>query len=657
MRLNQVRIHSQTPSRQFPTFSLVLVLLLSSIAWGQVPAGVGKADSINLFLFFPPNLAPDIIDPGDQIVGDRESGDQNNVFVFPDAFDLDALAADDNTPDSGILWSYFGTGKYILNGVPPMTGADNADVPGAKELRSQDLDRPAPNGHPKSGGGTQDSLGRTVTIRNNDLSPGPGLGPYPDPPGGAGVLAAETQVITLAASDGATHTLQSFLVYTANDTSDSLSDQMYFLGEHNFESDPNSRTGWLPMIFGGATAGTTGTGTGLCMWVPLTNTPSAAVYWYSPNNASTPYAPGFVTLIDSTVYRVRVEMYSDQTAVGRIPFWTFGYNNVFYTPTYASNIYGGDFGILDVAGGANGIGRPQGRTSYDFWFCPNPMLTRQWRGQDTWSASFSPFNPSYDNRNDINLSLRILDGNQGAGGILNQNDTGTICLKRLRVDSIYYSKLSQTLLYAPPICDTTHAIIPDTVSGTGGGYPAAIDCANQVANFSLGPDIQSNPNGPRKRLIFYDALAGGPTLRNWPLPASWRSDELLMLKTRIRSNVGGPAGTVEGTDPINVILHDWDTPTYEITSAHFSQKGTAGNMKWAASPRLLATTGSAQGEDYVSFMYTQNRTATLVVPNADRIRGYPDFINNSLIGNSTDGRDPFTVESMELYRIDTTPFP
>jgi len=503
----------------------------------------------------------------------------------------------------------------------------------------------------KSGAVPQDASGATATIRDTIASPGfSSLGPYLDP--GPGVFASDP--MTLFASDGATYGQASIVVYSQNETSDSLSGGMENLFDFDFENDPTKRTGWMPELLPSAAAGTTGTGTGFCMWVPLTNIAAAGVYWWSPHNrlVANGATPGYITLVDSTVYRTRTTMQTDQTGVGRIPFWTHGYNNNFYVtpPTLTSNIYGGDTTILDVAGGANGIGRTQGRTDFDFWFCPNPMLTKQWRGQDAWNSSFSPFNPTVDNRNDMNLNIRILDGAQGGTTIRNESDTGYICLKRLRGDRVLYSKLVMTLVNGGPINTATHNV----QTGSGTFEPGSINNANANVTLTLGPNIATNSTTGRKKVMFYNPAGADATLQQYPFANNWQNDEILCLKTKIRSAVGAPSGTVEGTDPVNIVQHTWDVVTFELTNAQYAQKGTAGNMKWAASPRLLSTTGSSTGEEYVTFMYSENHMKTIpvpVIPNGDRIRGFADFINTSTIGNATDGLNPFIVETLELHKV------
>ncbi|MBI1784515.1 hypothetical protein HYR69_05170, partial [Candidatus Sumerlaeota bacterium] len=51
---------------------------------------------------------------GDYIVGDLEEGAKNNVFGSSDALRFDEIVADDNSPDSGIIWSYDNAGLYRI---------------------------------------------------------------------------------------------------------------------------------------------------------------------------------------------------------------------------------------------------------------------------------------------------------------------------------------------------------------------------------------------------------------------------------------------------------------------------------------------------------------------------------------------------------------
>jgi hypothetical protein len=606
--------------------------------------------------------APVITDPGDYIVGDAEQGIGNNVFVFPDAIDLDGSVVDDNLPDASIKWSFDDpTARYRLNGV--MGGvADPNTVGAANDLRIADTD---------TGDAPNDASPNTLTIRNENLSPVAGSPPYGDP-AGVGVLPGETSTVTLYASDGSLFDSVSVVLYTADDDSDSLSGGILTnLFDHDYENDPSLRTGWLGQVTPSSTAGTTGTGTGFCMYVPAVNIANATVRWLSPHNSSDSAAPGFVQLVDLAAYRFRTTMYSDVTANNATPYWTVGYNNTYIPnpPQPPGGIYGGDTWVLDVAGGANAIGKTVasvlvGRYDYDFWGVPPSAKTLAWRGllPDVGAGppaenAFSPFNATYDARNDMNFTIRILDFD----ATLNvQSRVGTICLKRLRCDRVSLNDLTTTLMYGPPINTTTNAVIPDSTGGSPGDGTAVIRNASADILFNMGAAFQTNANGGRKRPIFYDQLGTSTIKKNYPvaLDGSWVTDEVLMMKGAIRSDVGGGAGTgtVEGTDPVEIIFLDWQTNTVEVGGYHYVQKGAINNMKRAGSPRLLFTTAGAP-QEYITLM-ASNNTSRSTSPTfeglQDAIRPSFDFQNSTTNAGLTDGRNPFVLSTMQLLRVDTS---
>jgi hypothetical protein len=643
--------------------------------------------------------APLISDPGDIIIGDLENGAGSNVFVFPDAIGLDGIVSDDVEPDATIKWSWTEDGtassRYLLNGVPPiLSSEDPTNPPSNKRLDGNDDDT--------GSSVSQDTDARTVTFRNQGLSDiltNGGAGPYADPGTTAtGILPGETRQITLYASDCSTYSSISITVYTANNTSDSVSGGGAVLipvFDHDFDGDPSRITGWFGGVLGGT--GTTGTATGLCMWVAAANTGNAGVGWISPPNFAPFPAPAYIDLIDQAVYRLRMTMYTDQTATGAIPFWTFGYNNLNgMTPPGSApggNSYGGDLWILDVAGGANGIngpanGRPNGRSTFDYWFTPNAVLAAQWRGTLTGALSGdnaeSPFSTTYDPVNDMNLVVRILDGSNGANSIHNEVDTGTVCVKELQVDYILIPNLASRTsspglwptgtaashsggAVSPAISTTNFGINPDTF-GSGGNGSAAIDNVNNFALFNMGGPYKTGATaaqlaGGRKSIIFYDSTlvdtVNDPSFMKPLYPIFWEDNQLIQLTAGIRSGVGGGNGTTEGTDPVDTVFINFDSPTSEIGGFNFTQRSAAGNMFKAGSPRLRANTGGVS-QTYTAFLSTQNATdIDLNLPtfgNANRLRGYVDFINNDTLGTATDGTDDVIVDSMQLNVIDTTGF-
>lgn len=594
--------------------------------------------------------APTIQDPGDFIVGDAEQGIGNNIFVFPDAFDLDAFVSDES-PDSTIKWSFFDpTGIYSLNGVASFGGPDYNNPPA--DLRQTDGD---------TGTAGQDGSAATVTIRNAVLSPD--NTPNAVEPGPPGLLPGQTATVTLFASDCTTFSSQSVVLYTTNDASDSLSGGILTnVIDHDFEGNPSLATGWLGNVVPNPSAGTTSSGTGLCMWVPAVNVNGAQVVWLSPHNQSNTAAPGYVPLVDMAAYRFRATMFCDnQGTVGTQPLWTFGYNNNFYlgvAGALISNMYGGDAWIMDAAGGANGTNRTQGRDDFDFWACPPATKTDAWRGTlplanpDNTQAVHAV---AFDNRNDMNCGIRILDSPNAPAA---DSRVGTLCLKRLRVDRVDLNDLQINVTHSPVIDVSTHRTLPDGAGNPAGNGTAVIRAATDDARFAVGGPLETNGPGGRKLLIFYNAAGTSTKKRDYAVGNNWVDDAVLGMRGWIRSDVGAGAGP-DGTNPVNIMFMNFESITNEIGGFNFSQMGVQGNMRRAGGPRILATTGGVQ-QEYIE-LFACNNSSLAVAPvwegHAKSVRPLFDFINNNAVGsNPTDGRDPFVLIDVEQFEVDQSNF-
>ncbi len=63
-------------------------------------------------------LAPVISDLPDIYIGDAENSSANNVFVLPDAYNLNDFVSDDLTSASALIWTFSETGStlpYVIN--------------------------------------------------------------------------------------------------------------------------------------------------------------------------------------------------------------------------------------------------------------------------------------------------------------------------------------------------------------------------------------------------------------------------------------------------------------------------------------------------------------------------------------------------------------
>ncbi len=397
----------------------------------------------------------------------------------------------------------------------------------------------------------------------------------------------------------------------------------------------NSTQGWYAGVLAG-TGTTAANATGLCMSVGLPG--DNIVGWASP--------PGYLPLVDNAVYRVTLGLWTNQTAADQIPLFSFSFNN--YYPGGQGNVYGGDAWILDNVGGAEGIGRAQGRTSYVFYVAPNAMLTPQWRGLV--DSSNSAFDPSIDPYNDIGLVVREVDlGSQGYGAT---NDSGMICLTSLKAEQFSFSTLTSgsTRVWNPAINTATHAAQTYAQAGEGTGT-AFIDNGTATANYALrsGDSGDSGGLGARKTLLPFDPTQADYYAQLYPV--TWAQNQLYMGSIKLRSTVNGGAGP-EGTDPVDAVFLHMDTGTEELGQSFYTTRGSPSNMHYAASPRLASTTGGT-GQQYVVFFHGQNATLSGIT-DANRLRLMAEFQNSMALADGL-GLDPLRVDEMAIDQLVSPP--
>lgn len=366
----------------------------------------------------------------------------------------------------------------------------------------------------------------------------------------------------------------------------------------------NGWVGGIPAGFGGSTSLTAN---GLCMTVPELGDNFAL--WVSPER--------YVELTDNVVYRSRAFVNTDQTAPNTIPLFFFVYDN-FNTGGIGNN-FGGFSWVLDVAGGANGIGRAQGRSQFDFYFAPNPIVTPQWTD--------NAFTPGADAFNDMRFQYRIIDADPNLGTNL---DFGTICVSRLEMTAIPRESLAvDSVLYNPPLStETVFAQANDEVA-TGG---------NIVINNTTNQVSYDLPSGTfvRKTLGPFNPNAGAD-LNLQLYPVVWEANTLY----RVQSSIFAQSSIL---DPVDVIFLAADTATVELGTAQFSTRGSPGGVfDLAASPRLAAAT-------YETYFYSQNATLSPIA-NTNRLRPLAIFINSGDIAGPASGGDTFIVESLEVQRL------
>lgn len=396
--------------------------------------------------------------------------------------------------------------------------------------------------------------------------------------------------------------------------------------EVDFIANGTQNGDWI----GGTVAGgaTTSVGSsGLCMFAPALGDNIAL--WVSPER--------YVELVDNTLYRLRVYASTSQTAPDAIPLWNVVYDN--FNSSGLGNTYGGLAWFLDVAGGANGIGRANGRTVFDVYAAPNAVITEQWRGVVDFGGS--AFSRSADASNDMRIFFRVLDAN----ALINTDaDSGAICIEKLEVHAINLNSIEeQSIVYNPKINTATH--FPETNAEASFGSTPTIDNAHGTVSYALFSPDDSSTLGP------FDPTQ--PTQNAQLYPVLWEQDTLYRGRVKVRSDVNGGFGP-EGSDPVDAIIVSFDTATNELGYFAFTTRGSQNNMFRAASPRLRFTTHD-ETQTYVAYFFSHNTTSS-AVPDANRLRFMAGFFNTSdLFGSS--GGDPFVVESLAIDKMKTPNYP
>jgi hypothetical protein len=524
-------------------------------------------------------MAPVIADIPGVIVGDEASLSAPNLFVYPDAFSLDSKVSDDNVLDANIQWSYTGTGKYRLNNRFPLDMlTEDIILPGDKRIDSG-LDDPD----------AVDTDHDTVTFRNKDLSP-PFLG-NTDPPG-TGIIASETEVVTVFASDGTTAGTKSFLVFTDDDGNDRLSGTFFTPVIGRTES--TGGLGWTSSVFSFETDGSTpvdptmtDNAAGMCIDVPLTGNRLGT--WTGPYN--------IVSLVQNAVFRFRLEV----DTAGEVlpdtsaPLWDFVIDNFSPAgPVVIDNKFNGDYLFYDNLGGANSpsLAATVGRGTFDVVWCPAAITAADWN-----DAATGIFRAGNDLNNDIRLAFRVFDTDTSGYGA--EFDDGAICLRSYSVDRIDISDL------------TTQAVLYDaqtlTDADTGGSHHVTTVFNNTTTitfaggNITIAPDTGGLLGDDAWDLEVIDLIAGNrifdplgnpaETADNFPI--DWQTNQLLKIEVGTQAN-----NALGETNPPDVVRIGADTPSIELLSIH----NITAALDTIGLPKVGAETV------YTAFFYTHNRS-------------------------------------------------
>jgi len=513
-------------------------------------------------------MAPVISEIPSPIVGNENGLTDANLYVYPDAIDLNQYVTDDTTTSANIIWSYtIDSPKYKINNVDSIVvGTDNifSAAGGTKRINTQVI-------------GTElnpDGLANTITIRNSNLSPlgGPNVPLAGSVP--AGIVAAETQVCTLFASDGTTYSSTELFIYTMKNGWDHLS-----VGENQWTLEVNtgfegSLDGFVSANVGGTTTFDTAGGHALCIGVPLAGQNFGL--WVSPY--------GYVSLGANKVYDIRATMSGSSTTVGTTPFWDIVVDNYNSDGSQGYNLYGCDAFFLDNTGGNNGVTTTE--STFHVFFAPSAISTAAWN-----DASTGIFTTARDTNNDMRIQFRVLDVDNN-GGITAGTDAGTLCLQNLAVYSMSLASMQtlQANMYnVTSLTDanatgggttTVDAFYSPTVSFTGGVITITPSVAGQSAELiSIFPGDRNNDvNTPSTQADNYPVAFDASTVY------------------QITTDLAAPdANSV--TNSFDVFWVGADSPTNEVIYESFmtNNAGQCGMPQFTAPQTFMAFYHSNKG--------------------------------------------------------------
>jgi hypothetical protein len=577
--------------------------------------------------------APTVRDWPDILIGDIESvsgaATQGNVFVFEDAFDVREFFVSDDTADSvTVKWSFLqlSGNEILINGVPSLDGingplgstSDQIQPDASRQVTANNSDT-AIDAQGVGSGASEDGNEFTLTFRNADLSPLPN-GPHVEP-GNVGQI-VDTAALSVYASDDTTASTFDIVVATINQGTDTLSGGLSLTPLDSFDFSTGA-LGWTSILNFVPTNPAIGAqnANGLCITVDGSTGPEGA-QWSSPG------ASPIIELVSEEIYRLRMDIFSDQTTANAIPLVVFGlFDGV--------GVAGGDAFVLDVLGGANGIDRPQGLDIVDMYYTPLAVRIPAWQTQ--------AFQPAEDALNDYVMTFSLFNQN---ANINFAADSGTVCLTTLQVSSGNINDLNGSVVQdanPPTTAEYTAISIVDSTLGSDNALPKSVTPSGQGLTFVVAPvtggagTSAAVPGARAVGLGFMAFLDSGDgfvdNTDTHPIP--WNDQVLLEYQATVASTSGG-------TDPINAIRSSWLAFTSETGSSSFVTGGAPGGVfDQAGSPVV------GQDRVWTSVMFSSNSTL-------DSTPGGFEYtlslVNRSdLYGGAGTGADPAIVKRLTAF--------
>jgi len=563
-------------------------------------------------------MAPVIGDIKSPIVG---NGDVTapNTFVYVDAIDLTSFVSDDTSPSASVIWSYEESGsKYILNGVDPINATDAAGIeitPGAKAIGSQVL----------GGELDMDTNPATITIRNADLSP---LGGATTTPAETGIVAAQTGMITLYASDGSTFSQKDLVIYTDNGGLDRISYGDVLPPETVYHPNfgDGSHAGFaFSLQFGTVTMSSVGST--LCMETP--DLGDNWGIWVGPASA--------LALTKNSVYNITLQMTSSNTAPGNTPFWDVAVDNNNNTGTLA-NLYGADAYFLDNENGANSA-VAAGKTFHMIW-TPLAVATDQFNGTGAFAAAETIFSTANAAQKDARFIFRVMDlWQNGASGFKANIQHGTVCIGDLLVTR---TPLGDVKTVGASLYDQSTFAYS---TGSGNGNIAVSDLTPGASTMTIeGGAIKIVPTTSGRGTAYQSFYPGdidnnfgspGTQADNYPVP--YELNTIYRIQYEIAAVDANSAA-----NPPDAMWIQADSPTNEVIYSSFVTSSIAGTA--------MPKTGTPQV--YTAFYHSNYGTNSDIGVPWKRMRSYFTWANlPSLGGSGNDNSGSFKISRHKIDKV------
>jgi len=537
--------------------------------------------------------APVIGEIPDVIIGDAETATPANLFVYPDAINLDSYVTDES-PATSISWGYraaSGSAQYSINNAPVIAaGAIPATIPAGSNLSLVDTD-PA----------KVDALPRTITFRNTLRSPisGPNTAP----------TTSEAQVLELIASDGTTASSKLFTVYTDAGGLDQTSTGAAVPTQLVNLDFATGTQGWSyeqQSVFGtGAAASSSSGASGLC--VTSSGPGNVMVRWVSNTlyNGTNPYTA--LSISPNSIYEFRVDM-TTNAAAGKVPAIQVGAQNT-------RDGFGQTVLMIDFGGSVNNLG--YGATAPT----PGPLSTYvQYYAPAAYESSRFTTGialPANAAEKDCRLFFGVVDfaDPDGYGAL---NDVGTVCVKKFIVNKYDASALvvSSTVL--------DKANLADAVETTGAPSPTDGGMTWLVTDFQGDASTLTPLNGATSvNVVGGDIQVRPSTATVWDTNSPFLSMRLGDSNYSAVGGAGNSPADISDNFPILWKANQAYRITFFLKAPSVAAESTGPDAYYFAGYTLT--------NEMAPVSYITNKFASISMPSSTAETPYSVFFNGNVV--------------------------